>query len=434
MADSAQGHRRDAENELHDRTSSQHPGHMSVSAVRLNRCYTKSVRKALQILKQGDFSGFCEALAVQSIQEKALSITLAQPQAFDCPLIGVSKGFENLTGFKKEEVLGRNCRFLNRGCTICPKERVRLREALRAGKQYDGILQNRRRNGETFLNLLNLRTLRVGSTFYSLGIQMEVTGRDPDPARQFVLQELEAIVETIYSAQQDVVSQLQDSSTLAERQRLPFQHFDDLTAFKSPSSAAFVSLEKRLQAKICEAKNTFLVLSDSDSEQADRLSQVSNPRSVCSEPAFQTYEELSADDASNSGPQVDTSKMLQSMKEQHAWLADKEKLSTSSSLDKDSSEAKCGYLPAYVPADAGQAFESSAGSYLHPEKCTPCSFHCYSLVGCNRGKDCTFCHEDHPRKPRRRSKKKHGSKVPHGNEDEAEGAQSDHKEASGAGA
>ena len=52
----------------------------------------------------------------------------------------------------------------------------------------------------------------------------------------------------------------------------------------------------------------------------------------------------------------------------------------------------------------------SVGSRLHPDGCTPCSFFCYSLSGCNRGEECTFCHHEHLRRPRRRGKKKRGEK------------------------
>jgi len=52
----------------------------------------------------------------------------------------------------------------------------------------------------------------------------------------------------------------------------------------------------------------------------------------------------------------------------------------------------------------------SIGSVLHPDHCTPCSFFCYSLMGCNRGRECEYCHEDHPKKARRRGKKKRKAK------------------------
>merc|ERR1719355_135026 len=58
--------------------------------------------------------------------------------------------------------------------------------------------------------------------------------------------------------------------------------------------------------------------------------------------------------------------------------------------------------PLLVSGDSGK----SIGSVLHPDHCTPCSFFCYSLMGCNRGRECEYCHEDHPKKARRRGKKK----------------------------
>jgi hypothetical protein len=54
--------------------------------------------------------------------------------------------------------------------------------------------------------------------------------------------------------------------------------------------------------------------------------------------------------------------------------------------------------------------DKSIGSMFHPDHCTPCSFFCYSLRGCNRGSQCEFCHEDHPRKARRRGRKKRRGK------------------------
>eukprot|EP00929_Paragymnodinium_shiwhaense_P083446 TRINITY_DN44481_c0_g1_i1.p1 TRINITY_DN44481_c0_g1~~TRINITY_DN44481_c0_g1_i1.p1 ORF type:complete len:520 (-),score=115.25 TRINITY_DN44481_c0_g1_i1:493-2052(-) len=57
----------------------------------------------------------------------------------------------------------------------------------------------------------------------------------------------------------------------------------------------------------------------------------------------------------------------------------------------------------------------SAGSKLHPEACTACSFYCYSKRGCMKGADCSFCHLEHTRKLRshrgRTSKMKGGKSV-----------------------
>lgn len=94
--------------------------------------------------REGNYSGFCEALAVGGCQDAAISVTLAQPQEFDCPLIGVSKGFQTLSGYLKHEVLGRNCRFLNRGCAIPQEDRLKLRASWTKSFFAQPWSQNRR--------------------------------------------------------------------------------------------------------------------------------------------------------------------------------------------------------------------------------------------------------------------------------------------------
>jgi hypothetical protein len=47
----------------------------------------------------------------------------------------------------------------------------------------------------------------------------------------------------------------------------------------------------------------------------------------------------------------------------------------------------------------GDIVLKSVGSKDHYLKsCTPCAFFCYSKIGCNRGQECQFCHENHPKK------------------------------------
>mmetsp|Transcript_15404 Transcript_15404/g.26641 ORF Transcript_15404/g.26641 Transcript_15404/m.26641 type:complete len:109 (+) Transcript_15404:63-389(+) len=103
---------------VHNEGSQGHPEDQGCPAKWVSRSYGRSMLKAMGHFKDGNFSGFCEALAVGSLQDAKVSVTLAQPEEPDCPLVGVSKGFQFLTGYARDEVLGRNCRFLNRGCAI----------------------------------------------------------------------------------------------------------------------------------------------------------------------------------------------------------------------------------------------------------------------------------------------------------------------------
>eukprot|EP00434_Breviolum_minutum_P011865 symbB.v1.2.010467.t1/scaffold679.1/size173156/3 len=334
---------------------------------KLSRSHCRSVGKAMSQFKEGNYSGFCEALAVGGCQDAAISVTLAQPQEPDCPLIGVSKGFQTLSGYRRDEVLGRNCRFLNRGCAIRQEDRMKLRASARSGKSFSGLLQNRKKNGEVFLNLVCINSLRVGSTFYLLGIQVDMTNQgERRDVQEVVRAQLDTIVKTISEAQQDALSRLQ----------VPFNVSWLQLEGKDPSS--FVALETQSPAVL--TKNTFLEVEEDEQEFLRR---------AVSESMLQGM----AMDGSEARA---TRKIL---KDHAEWL---------DAFPGKVKPNKCIELPESVGVETPSIL--SIGSRLHPNECTPCSFYCYSLSGCNKAEACTFCHNEHLRRPKRRSKKKRDEK------------------------
>lgn len=115
-------------------------------------------------------------LLQQAINSSSISVSLADAQAPDMPLIYVNPAFEKLTGYPAEEVLGKNCRFLHTQY----KEQAdlnRLRNALRAGEAVSVTLRNHRRDGTPFWNELHLSPLysSEGELTHFLGIQQDVT-------------------------------------------------------------------------------------------------------------------------------------------------------------------------------------------------------------------------------------------------------------------
>lgn len=50
-----------------------------------------------------------------SLQGLTFSFSIADPSLDDCPLIGCSAGFSELTGFEVDDIVGHNCRFLVEG-------------------------------------------------------------------------------------------------------------------------------------------------------------------------------------------------------------------------------------------------------------------------------------------------------------------------------
>ena len=80
-----------------------------------------------------------------------------------------------MTGYKKEEVLGRNCRFLQ-GEKTDKKKVSAIRRACRKGQSIAVCLLNYRKNGESFWNYFYLSPLRdaSGAIVMFLGVQYEV--------------------------------------------------------------------------------------------------------------------------------------------------------------------------------------------------------------------------------------------------------------------
>lgn len=122
-----------------------------------------------------------ECAVVSSVRDCHFSVSIADPLLPDAPIIAVSEGFCELTGYGRETVVGRNCRFLNEGCDLRPADREGLREAAKTGRHFCALLPNRKADGTAFMNLLDMRGLAVGKNlageerWFIIGIQADVT-------------------------------------------------------------------------------------------------------------------------------------------------------------------------------------------------------------------------------------------------------------------
>lgn len=122
-------------------------------------------------------AGLSGVLAL-AIASAPTGITVADPSLPDCPLVFINPAFTQLTGYPPEEVLGRNCRFLQGRGT--EKESVRaLRLAIAAGKPITLEFTNHRRDGRRFVNELRMAPVlgEDGSLLAYIGIQHDVTAR-----------------------------------------------------------------------------------------------------------------------------------------------------------------------------------------------------------------------------------------------------------------
>ena len=71
----------------------------------------------------------------------------------DNPILFASDGFIKVTGYSRQDIIPRNCRFLQGKYTDQGASR-RLREAIDANQESVELLLNYRKTGEPFWNLL----------------------------------------------------------------------------------------------------------------------------------------------------------------------------------------------------------------------------------------------------------------------------------------
>jgi PAS domain S-box-containing protein len=103
-------------------------------------------------------------------------VTLADPDLEDMPIVYANRAFERMTGYSQEEIVGRNCRFLQ-GDDRDQEGRGQLREAIENCQPVEVTLRNYRKNGEMFYNRLAIAPLfdSSGKLLYYLGVQYDVT-------------------------------------------------------------------------------------------------------------------------------------------------------------------------------------------------------------------------------------------------------------------
>ena len=107
-----------------------------------------------------------------------LSFTISDPREPDNPLVYVNPAFERTTGYGYDEVVGRNCRFLQ-GPDTDPETVRQIRQAIKDEDHAVLTLLNYRKDGTPFWNELSLSPVYDGdgTLTHFVGIQADVTAR-----------------------------------------------------------------------------------------------------------------------------------------------------------------------------------------------------------------------------------------------------------------
>ncbi len=111
-------------------------------------------------------------------------VVMTDPNQPDNPIIYTNPAFTEITGYSGDEILGKNCRFLQ-GSEHDQEALKEVRLAIREERAVTAVLRNYKKNGTLFFNELTISPVRDEQdklvTF--VGIQNDVTARIEAAAR-----------------------------------------------------------------------------------------------------------------------------------------------------------------------------------------------------------------------------------------------------------
>ncbi|MGG5812009.1 ATP-binding protein [Falsiroseomonas sp. CW058] len=123
-------------------------------------------------------AGRFSAVLAAAVAAAPTGVVVSDPNLPDCPIVFANAAFHRITGYAPEEVVGRNCRFLQ-GRDTDPKAVRAIRDAVARREPVDVELVNYRKDGRRFVNELHISPVFApdGALMAFLGIQHDVTAR-----------------------------------------------------------------------------------------------------------------------------------------------------------------------------------------------------------------------------------------------------------------
>lgn len=113
---------------------------------------------------------------VVAVEHTPTPMLITDPRLPDNPIVYANSAFLRLTGYEADEVLGRNCRFLQGPATDAAHVAA-IRQAIEAAEHLDIDIVNYKKSGSTFWNRLHISPVadNAGALRYFVSTQLDVT-------------------------------------------------------------------------------------------------------------------------------------------------------------------------------------------------------------------------------------------------------------------
>ena len=135
---------------------------------------TGAERRALQTGLRSTPAG--HDVLFSAVEKTRMPMILTDPNQPDEPIIFANRAFQDLTGYSSEELVGRNCRFLQ-GPGTDRTQVAEIRAAIAENRDIAFPITNYRRDGTPFINDLYISCVydETGRLLYRFGSQLDIT-------------------------------------------------------------------------------------------------------------------------------------------------------------------------------------------------------------------------------------------------------------------
>ncbi|MGQ3411856.1 bacterio-opsin activator domain-containing protein [Natrinema sp. LN54] len=157
----------------------------------------------------------------RALEEAPVGVTISDPDREDNPLVYINEAYEEITGYAYDDVVGRNCRFLQ-GPDSNEDAIAEMAAAIDENRPTTVELENYREDGTEFWNEVTIAPVRDedGRVTNYVGFQNDVTSRkEAELALERRTEELEYILDRVEGLIQDVTAVVAGSTDRSDLER-----------------------------------------------------------------------------------------------------------------------------------------------------------------------------------------------------------------------